>query len=145
MLMLALPAMWSCSDDKDDDKGNGNSEPQESVISKIAGTWYCTSQLWEEDKEFSEYKPSRDYSIVLDDDFTGYMISGSDELFQIYIGGHPVPFGWRIITNDKTNYLYVDIEGGWEYRIIKLTANRLTMAKLDEVYDIVCEFVKQKP
>lgn len=135
----------SCSNDDDD---SGKSSDSSMSVSKatnlIVGTWYCEYQQWTEngDTESATYVPSPAYSIQLSNDKSGYMISGSDQLFEIKTYGSKKYFTWNIQNKNNANYLVTDIYGGEEWQINKLTSTSLWMTWKDEGYRIYCKFVK---
>lgn len=121
----------SCDDDDDVD-----------VTKKsLVGYWVCTSQKWVEDGESwsSNYDEDDDYYICFDDDFTGYMDSGYDELMEK--GGY-YSFVWSISGN---NILITFTKSGstdkWQVKAI--SDKNLELYWKDEDYNITCKFRKE--
>lgn len=137
VLMSSL-VITSCSSD-DEDGGS-----VDNATSLIVGSWACVYQEWSEDGEMwsSTYEPSSAYFIQLDENMTGYMVSGSDQLFEIMTSGKKKYFSWVIKEKGGRNYLVTDIYGGEEYQINKLNSNSLEMTWEDEGYRIYCKFEK---
>ena len=138
VLMSSL-VVTSCSSDDDEDGGS-----VDNATSLIVGSWACVYQEWTEDGETwsSSYEPSSKYFIQLNEDKSGYMISGSDQLFEIMTSGKKKYFSWVIKEKGGRNYLVTDIYGGEEYQINKLNSNSLEMTWEDEGYRIYCKFEK---
>ena len=79
----------SCSSDDDEDGGS-----VENASAMLVGSWACIYQEWSEpgDVWSSTYDPSSKYFIQLNEDMSGYMTSGSDQLFEISTGGRQKNF-----------------------------------------------------
>ena len=137
VLMSSL-VITSCSSD-DEDGGS-----IDKATSLIVGSWACVYQEWTEDGETwsSSYEPSSNYFIQLNEDKSGYMISDSDQLFEIWTWGKKEYFSWVIKEKNGRNFLVTDIYSGEEYQIDKLNSNSLEMTWIDEDYRIYCKFEK---
>ena len=142
MLLTVLMGSFlisSCSSDDDEDGGS-----VENATAMLVGSWACIYQEWSEagDVWSSTYDPSSKYFIQLNADMSGYLISGSDELFEIGTGGKKKNFTWYVQSKGGRNYLETSIYGGTEYQINKLNSSSLEMNWVDGEYRIYCRFVK---
>ena len=137
VLMSSL-VVTSCSSD-DEDRGS-----IDKATLLIVGSWACVYQEWTEAGETwsSSYEPSSKYFIQLNEDKSGYMISGSDQLFEIKTSGMKKNFSWVIKEKNGRNFLVTDIYSGEEYQINKLNSKSLEMTWIDEDYRIYCKFEK---
>lgn len=144
MALVTILGFVSCS--SDDEINNVNE--------KIVGVWYCVYQQWTEkgpnraeDTESETYEPSSKYMMAFEEDGTGYMNSGSDELFEIGCHGSPKSFNWNVYLKDKKNWIHTDVYGGQDYEITNLSSTSLTMKWSDyedgDVYIIECKFIKK--
>ena len=120
-------------------------EPEEPVFdnTSLVGTWNCTYQKWIEDGETwdATYAADGSYYIRFNEDFTGNMDSGRDQLMEF--GGH-YDFTWSV----SGNRIVVEIDN-WEendyWTVKKLSDKELELYWEDwEVdYNITCRFVKK--
>lgn len=145
ILLFGVTGFSSCSKSDDDD-----SEEQSQVINKdIIGVWYCTFQQKSQDGDTWSftYEPSSEYMMAFEDDGTGYMKSGKDELFEI--GTHGIKnFNWYGYRKSGKNMIHTDVYDGQDYEITSISSSSLTLTwrepNPDNDYTIVCTFVKMK-
>ena len=136
--------MSSCSSDDED----GGSVSNASDL--LVGEWHCTQQIWVEDgeKDSETYEPSSAYSMKFNapdkksKTGQGYMISGSDQLFEIKTYGKKKTFTWCVSEIKGRNYVVTDVYDGEEYRIDKLNVTELQMTWTDDDLSITCVFKK---
>lgn len=128
-----LAGFVGCSDDED------KTFDQTSLV----GTWYCTYQKWVEDGESwdATYNADGSYYICFDDDSTGYLDSGDDQLLEL--GGY-YSFTYSISGNRiivMLNNSSREFEDDWTIKSLSDTALELYWA--DKDYNITCKFVKK--
>ena len=145
VLLFTATGFASCSNDDDDDTGG----QQESVNKDIVGVWYCTFQQKMEDGDTWSftYEPSSEYMMAFEDDGTGYMKSGRDELFEI--GTHGIEnFNWYSYRKGGKNMIHTDVYEGQDYEITSVSSSSLTLTwrAPDSAYGytIVGKFLKMK-
>ena len=142
MLLACVSAGMFCACG-DDDEIEGGSVSEATAM--LVGTWFCTSQQWDEEDcetEVSNYEPSYEYAICFEADGSGYMRSGSEELFEVGTHGGKQYFEWYVYKKGDHNWVHADVYSGKDYRIDKINANTLVMTWRDEDYVIKCQFVR---
>ncbi len=136
--------------------GTSDDETEElpsNINEKIIGVWYCIYQQWSEEgpnvKDYSEsktYEPSSKYVMAFKEDGTGYMNSGSDELFEIGCHGTQKKFNWYYYSKEGKNWIHTDVYDGQDYEITHLSSSSLTLKWSDyeggDAYIIVGKFTK---
>lgn len=127
-ILLCTP-FASCSDDD-----HGEVSPV-----SLSGYWHCTHQKWIEDGETMEktYTDKDNYYICFEDDFTGYMDSGSDQLLEL-MGYYS--FTWSV----SGNTIKVKLDSDWydTWQILEITDDTLTLRWKDDDLSITCKFEK---
>ncbi|MBQ0064123.1 MAG: hypothetical protein KBS94_08950 [Prevotella sp.] len=124
-------------------------EEQAKDVSKdVVGVWYCTFQQWTEDGDTwsSTYEPSSEYMMAFEEDGTGYMKSGKDELFEI--GTHGIAnFNWYGYRKSGKNWIHEDYRNH-DYEITSISSSSLTLTwrapNSAYGYTIVGKFIKMK-
>ena len=112
-------------------------------IVNLIGTWYCTFQEWTADGETDSktYEPSSKYSMIFNEDGSGYMQSGGDELFEIGCSRGQY-FKYYTYNSGKDSWIHTDVYGGQDYYVNYISKQSLTMTWTDRGYTIKCEFTK---
>ncbi len=128
VISLALITVCvSCSSDDDDVSSN---------VDNLTGTWICYEQTWHEDgKTWSKSYSGNDYYIVFNNNNSGSMNSGSDELMEI---GRSHSFTYTFTGNN----IISDIYGETIWMVVSLSDKQLTLKWEDEGYWIECKFKK---
>lgn len=145
ILLFGVTGFSSCSKSDDDD-----SEEQSQVINKdIIGVWYCTFQQKSQDGDTWSftYEPSSEYMMAFEDDGTGYMKSGKDELLEI--GTHGIKnFNWYSYRKGGKNWIHTDVYDGQDYEVTSVSSSSLTLTWREpnpaNDYTIICKFIKMK-
>lgn len=123
-LLSTAAVFTSCSSDDDDTGGQ-----LESVNKNVVGVWYCTFQQWTEDGDTwsQTYEPSSQYVMTFDDDGTGYMQCGGDELFEI--GCHKIEnYHWHVYRKYGKNWIQTDVRNrAHDYEITHISSTDLTL------------------
>lgn len=144
VLLFTATGFASCSSDDDDETGG----QQGSVNKNVVGVWYCTFQQWTEDGDTwsSTYEPSSEYMMAFEDDGTGYMKSGGDELFEISTQGIK-NFNWYSYRKSGKNWIHEDYRNH-DYEVTSVSSSSLTLTwrEPDSAYGytIVGKFIKMK-
>ena len=145
VLLFTAIGFASCSSDDDDETGG----QQGSVNKDVVGVWYCTFQQKTEDGDTWSftYEPSSEYMMAFEDDGTGYMKSGRNELFEI--GTHGIKnFNWYGYRKSGKNMIHTDVYEGQDYEITSVSSSSLTLTWRDPDsaygYTIVGKFIKMK-
>lgn len=133
MALCASVTLMSCSDD--DGKVDVSA-------GEIAGHWICVYQHWVDwgDVYDADYEPDGEYYITLNEDGTGELDSGSDQLMEIW--GF-MRFTWtvqgnRLLLFDERDW----IEEEEVFEVKRLTDNELELCWDDGEVVITCRFVR---
>lgn len=123
-LLLTVIGLASCSSDDDDETGG----QQGSINMDVVGVWYCTFQQWTEDGDTwsSTYEPSSKYMMAFEEDGTGYMKSGSDELFEIGTHGIEENFNWYAFRKGGKYWIHED-NRNHDFEITSVSSSSLTL------------------
>lgn len=150
-VMGMLPFIWvACGSDdvidqedpETENPGQENPEQESTVVIKdvsaedLIGHWQCVSQKWVEAGETSQssYDVAEDeYYIQFNEDFTGQLDSGEDELMEIM---HLQEFSWSVSNGiisfgtSKTDKWYIK----------EFSQDSMTLYWVDGEYNITCVF-----
>lgn len=127
--ILFCATFVACSDD----------DHEEVAPNSLSGYWHCTNQKWIEDGETEQrtYTDNDPYYICFEDDFTGYMNSGNDQLLEL-MGYYS--FTWSVSGNKIKVKLKNDWYDTWQIKAI--TDDTLELCWKDEELSITCRFKK---
>ena len=127
--------------------GDIHSQSVAEIEATLWGTWYCVYQEWYEDGDtwYSEYDVPSDYYMVFRDDYTGYVVSGRDELFEIGTGKTKDPYTWALTSSSSLRLILTDRGNDKvSLSILELGNEEMTLKFYDSGYRIICEFVRDE-
>ena len=145
MLFVAMSQAWvSCSSEEDEfdpddpNKGGGSTPVEVTDVSAedIVGHWQCYYQKWVEAGEEweSSYDIAKDeYYIRFNEDKTGSLGSGDDELMEIMFMNS---FEWYV----SEGVIYFGTSDSDQWYIQEFTGDEMTLCWIDGEYSITCKF-----
>lgn len=149
MMMFFATGLSSCSNsDSDDEYESKEGEQSKDINKDVVGVWYCTFQQKSQygDTWSFTYEPSSEYMMAFEDDGTGYMKSGKDELFEISTHG-VANFNWYGYRKSGKNWIHEDYRNH-DYEVTSVSSSSLTLTwrepDPDNDYTIICKFIKMK-